>query len=343
MVDGAFRFHNEKLQYILAGISARVGNGNGHFVFVDSIHVMFKAGVAQAVTERITRLDAIFVKPTIAYINALCVFFVLQITVSVPKSIGAGIILIMLGPGIRQMAAGCDFPGKNIRQCVAALRAALPKEKDCIDLNFIQDGQIHNTAAVEHQDQLFIVFPQQPQAVLLHIGKQIIPLLCSTVMAFAGLPGENIDSGIRFVRQFILPDRSTGRIGHGMFADEAEHLHSLDGVVLFDLKLQIISPGSHVRIVLFLETVHPKGGWIGKACVFQTFFDGNAVPLPNITAAGAALDGHPAARPVKGDLLRLHRQDTVVFQQHDSFRRGFSCQHPMRALPQGFFRCVDAK
>ena len=77
------------------------------------------------------------VKPTVAYIDAFTVRFVFQIAVSMAEGICSGIIPILHGPGICQLAAGADRTRENICQCVSAFHAALTVEQHCVDPYFI--------------------------------------------------------------------------------------------------------------------------------------------------------------------------------------------------------------
>ena len=128
-----------------------------------------------------------------------------------------------------------------------------------------------------------------------------------------------------------------------MLPDKNEHLHGLHRTVFLNLFLKSLPPCCNIRLVFFLETIHPQRRRKCKSGVFQAFLNGHAVALMNVAAAAAALDGHAAARAVKRDLLRLHRQHAVILQQHDAFCRGFAGNGSVRPLSYRFLRRRSAK
>ena len=123
-----------------------------------------------------------------------------------------------------------------------------------------------------------------------------------------------------------------------MFADEDEHLHGLNGIEFFDFLFQIATPSDHIRIVLALEAIHPKGCREMEARIVQAFFDGNAVPLMDISAAGSALDRHAASGAIECYLAGLQRQHTAIFKQNDAFCRSPTGKRFMFFFTKRFFR-----
>ena len=286
---------------------------------------MFKTGVTASISKGVSGRDGPFLKPAVAYIDTLGVFLVFQVTVSVAESIGTGVILIAFAPCVGQFPAGADRTGKNIHQSIAALGAALSEEDHRVYGNLVQNAQIHNAAAVEDQNQLLVVLPQEPQTFSFYIGQKIIALLNSAILSLARLPGENINSGVCFLRQFIRQNRRTGRVRHGMLPDIAEHLHGLKNTVFLNIRFQSAAPCSDILLIFFLKTIHPEGSGERKAGAFQPFLNSHAVPLPYIAAAASTFDGHAAAGAIEGDFLRFQRQYTVIFQQHNALCRRLPC------------------
>ena len=299
---------------------------------------LFKRRIAQTVPERVADGDAPGLEPAIAHVDAFVIVLVFQVAVSVPERVCRRIVPIRHSPRIGQSAGRIYPAGQNIRQGAAALHAALSHEQHGVDAGFLQDRKVDHAAAVQHQDQLSILRGKRFEALLLHVGKQIIARFDPAVPALPRLTGQDIDSGVGFFRQLVVLDRRARGIGHGLFADSNKHLHGARGTEALDRRLNALPPRIDVGFVFGGEPVHPEGRRERESRVFQPPLDRYAVSFAHFAAARAALDRHATARTVQGDPARLDRQDAVVFQQDNPFRRRLPRQSSMIPLPLRFFR-----
>ena len=116
-------------------------------------------------------MDAVFLKPTIADIDVLAVFLVFQIAVAMSECVRRRIILIPYRPSIGQSSGGTVFSGQDIGKCVSSLGSRLTIEQHGVDPRLIQARQVDYAAAVQYQDQLFIMGRKLFQTLLFHIGE----------------------------------------------------------------------------------------------------------------------------------------------------------------------------
>ena len=128
MIQSALRLTDVKLQNILTGVITGVRYGYRNIIRSYLLHILRKSGVAQTIAKGIPGLDTLFVEPAVTYINTFRILFVVQIAVLVSKGIRAGIILVAVCPGVRQLAAGVNLACQNIRQGIAALHTTLTVE-----------------------------------------------------------------------------------------------------------------------------------------------------------------------------------------------------------------------
>ena len=111
----------------------------------------FKCGIGQAVAKGIQHLILCKgLKITIAYKNIFCIV----IEFFTAKAGTAGIIFVVSGNGICQLAAGIDFARQHIRHCIAAFHTALPCDQNGRQLIPVDlcPCHIHDAANIHHND-----------------------------------------------------------------------------------------------------------------------------------------------------------------------------------------------
>ena len=134
----------------------------------------FKISIAQPKSKGPAGFNLIGIKPTVTDIDTLPVIL-LQNVAENAKFLGARIIVIVYCPSIGQFTGGRDLATDDVRKGIAALLTALHKVKDSSDSrNFIQNGQIQNSAAVDYQQNLFVVLSKGADICFLHIRQIII-------------------------------------------------------------------------------------------------------------------------------------------------------------------------
>ena len=246
-----------------------------------------------------------------------------------------GDILKAVSPGGGQLAGEVHLAGEHIGQSVAAFLTALDIVNQGADMQRIQEGNIDDTACIDHHNKVLIVFGYEFQILPLHIVQAVVTLLIKTVIALACLPGQHIDGGIApgFSHIFLRYGNAGGML------EGAHHVQDLaelpDVLDLFFLLQAVGFIGIGIELV---KPVQPGFGGDFKACVFQTLGDTDAVALPDLAGAGTALDGHPGTGAIEGNFFILQGKDTVVFQKNEALSRGFSCQSTVAQLKLSGFR-----
>ena len=185
-----------------------------------------KVRIAQAKSKGIGRFDPEGIEIAVAHIDALFIIFLLQIAIAVAIFIRKGNVAIALSPGIRQLCAGADRTGENVRHRQAALAAGLANiQHRTHALNPIQKTHIHTAAAVHQQHKMPIMGGAEGDGLPLFIGDVVIAGLCPTVATLAGLAGEHIDAGV-CITVFHM------RLGNNRAARQAEIIeeHIVDGL-----------------------------------------------------------------------------------------------------------------
>ena len=332
-----------QLGHFLAGIGiAGIGYGSlyGHHTAL-GLHTCGtdgKGGIAEAEAKGIGRLHTEGIKVTVAYIDAFLIVFVVQIPIEIAELIGEGNVCILLGPGIGQLAAGCHIAADHVRKGMAALGTQLTQVQNGIDSgDLLYKGHIDGAAAVDDQQELFIMISAEGNGFLLRVGQEHISLLCLSVAALACLTAQHIDAGIGAAGCHIL-------IGNGAAHRCAEiiekHLHDgiglqdIDPLFLFDLV------GSLFLGIELLKIFDPAPGGDLESPVVQSFQNGDGMAFVDLAGAGAAFDGHRRTGAVEGDLLRFEGQSPVVFQQDHSLAGSLVGNVQVVHLPLGHIGAI---
>ena len=140
------------------------GIGHGHFradlavrVSLHGFQRVSKPGIGQAVAEAVPGGHTEAVKVAVTHINALGVALVFHVAVVMGEGGGGGIIVVMEGPGVGQMAAGVDRSVQHVGNGASALHTGLGHEQQGFDVGeLIHEGQIHRAARVHDDDHVFI-------------------------------------------------------------------------------------------------------------------------------------------------------------------------------------------
>ena len=98
--------------------------------------------------------------------------------------------------------------------------------------------------------------------------------------------------------------------------------------------IDVIFPFLIALFVRGIVCVKPCIGCDSKAGISQSFVDAHIASVIHGAGARAAFDGVAGAAPVQCHFtFFFQRQNTVVFQQHDTLRSCFSCNDAVRTLP----------
>ena len=104
-----------------------------------------EACIAQAVAEGIAHLLPVEgFKPPIAHIDILPVF----VGLGIPEAACAGIGLIAIGNGVRQMAAGGHLAAEQVGGSIAAFHASLPENHHSAEGIVLHKAQVDEGADV---------------------------------------------------------------------------------------------------------------------------------------------------------------------------------------------------
>ena len=281
---------------MLTGVSDECAEYDLSILQPDRVQTRFKTGIVKPIAKAVAGLHAKGVEETIAHIDAFVVFLIIFISSQIGVGRIGGNIFKTVCPAGSQSSGEILLAGKNIRQRIAALFAALDKIDQCGNVHGIQEGQIDHAAAVDNDDQILIMLGDKRQVFPFHIVQTIVTLFICAVIAFSGLASQHIDRGITGGSRIVFfCDRNAGRMperGHGA-KDLVEILHSLDAFFL-------LKPVSFIGIgIEAIKPVQPGSTGNFKTSALKSLLDRYAVAFPYSTGAGTALDGHPGAGAVK--------------------------------------------
>ena len=147
---------------------------------------------------------------------------------------------------------------------------------------------------------MFIVGSAESNRFFLFIGQEEIALLGFSVTALACLTAQYIDTGIR-VAGFHMIHRDLRSCGSTEVLKK--HLHNGIGLEnIHTLALLDLIFRSSFYIVI-LEFIDPLLCCDRKTTVLQTFQNGDAMALVDLTGTGAAFDRHGCSGAVEGHFL----------------------------------------
>ena len=244
------RFH-VGLHHFFARAAAGVLHQGGHYHVVPTeghaLCLHREGGVAQAKPKgELHRVRGKSFKVPVPHIDVLGVAVEFQ----PQKVLGAGIILIPVGYGVGEAAAGVHLPGEHVRGGVAAFHATLPQEKGPVQGVFFQPGKVQNAPRIDEHHGV--------GKGLCHLGQHGLFLRSEVIASrlqgiFAGFP-----SGPANDHQGGLAAGSSP-LYQAVFQG---HLFKIPGPV---------APESHVRGIgsTPLGIGVQKGLVQGYACVFQ--------------------------------------------------------------------------
>ena len=291
------------LHHFLAGVAAGVLHGGFHpdgvaaQLHLDILQSEGSVGQAKAKGE----LDLVLgegLEVAVAHVNVLGV----DVGVVAQEVGGAGMVLIAVGDGVGELAAGSHGAGEHIGHSVSALHAALPHHQRGGDGILLQPGQVHDAAGIDEHHGLC--------EGACHLGEQL-PLRLGEVIA-AGLQG-------------VLPVLAGGAADdhHGGLAAAGGRLHL---AVLQGHLLKIagpVAPEAHKGLV-FLA---PLGVGLGQLLVHldagvpQALHQVDGIGRVHVAAGAVAhvevIQLHPSKHSHGGILLQ-GQGATLVFQQHNA-------------------------
>ena len=308
--------------YLSAGNRAGVLHFGPYFkvciILVKRLERKRKCRVGKPVSEGETGLFAEGIKEPVADIDA----FVIFLHELIFSEIGIGRIRRdiskVVGPAGGQTAGEVGLSGKAVSNGVPSLFPSLHEVDQGVHIKFIEEGYIDDPAGIDDNNQLFVLGPDRPQVLDLHVVETVVSLLVLPVCAFPCLAGKDIDcrSDAGFpVRLIILCLHwDAGRMPE--LPGHAEHLVKARNA--FDLLLDSLPVGFiGIRIEL-VKAVQPVRGRNCVARIQKAFRNAHTVPLPDCSGPGPAFDRHPGPGPVEGQSLLFQWQRAVILNKHEA-------------------------
>ncbi len=288
------------LDNFLAGNLAGVGDGSGHDDVVlfdgDGLSLHLKGGVAQAIAEGIGNFLAEGVKVTVADVDVVLVVLVVDVLVVGAEVLSVGIVGIVDGPGVGQLAGGVHSAVEDSDNRVAAAHAGLGHQQQCVKILVLaEELGVHDAAHVQQDDGLF-----ERSADLLDVGsfvvtQLIVELAGGTVGELAGVAGDDVERNVSALGGLDVCINVV-QIVHRF---RRAHAAAVGGIVPLLIKgIQVVVAGH------------------GVAGILEALLNGDDGSLVDVAGAGAALNGVTDASAEQRNLALLgDGQNAVVFQK----------------------------
>ena len=333
LLEAARRGAHVELDDFLAGDGAGVGHGDAGFEAIggslDDRLAIGKAGVGEAVAERVGDLLAGGAEVAVADIDAFFVVGVVHVLDGllraaaeagvlragvVEREVGGGRVVHEVDrEGHRELAGRVDLAGQHVSNGVGAFLAGAPGQEDGVD-EVLPGVGLDHAADVEHDDDL-LAFGVEGGADVLQQGAlgggELEVVHHPAVGALAGVAAEDDDGDIVALRLHVDGFDRDRRLGDARRAAEPVVAGGGQGT----------ARGGQVD---GLPVEVYQAGIQREAGVLEGVFHVDDIGFVDVAGAGATRDEVEGGGAVEGDGLGvLDGQRAFVAQQHHRFAGGF--------------------
>ncbi|CCX37990.1 unknown [Clostridium sp. CAG:1013] len=282
-------------------LDAHLGAGHCHLGLTQS-----ESGIPQAIPKGEQGSLVHRVEVPVAHVNSFLIAGVVHLG-KIPHLA----VILPLGPGGSQLTGGIGFAQDHVRQRISQSHTGLGQQQNVLNLHY--RGQVHHAAYVEHQQEVFVLFPSRQNVTDLGLGQFKVSRSGSAVRTLAGNTAQHKHRCIPFPiqGQVVLRLRHNG--AHAQHNGRHPHL------------LGLCLDSSHKTFIGFLTKLavpfQPCLGGNRKSGVLQAFFHCGVMAHIHVAGTCAAFDGLSSAAAVKSHLSRhLQGESAVAFQKNHALR-----------------------